>query len=64
VTVDVAHLAAEHLGETELPALEKILQCLLSKMLLIAHLDKKLSLELIISRLTPRHPGAQQAILR
>jgi hypothetical protein len=40
------------------------LQSLLGKMLLIAHLDKKLSLELIISRLAPRNPGGQQAIFR
>src|SRR5260370_10824353 len=41
-------------------SLEKILQCLLSKMLLIAHLDKKLSLELIISR----DSASYQAIFR
>jgi len=63
VTVDVAHLAAAaSLGGTELSALEQILQRLLSKMLLIAHLDKKLSLELIISRVTPHSTAGQQAI--
>jgi hypothetical protein len=50
--------------ETQLPALEKLLQSPLGEMLLVAHLYKKLSLELIISRLSPRNPGGQQAVFR
>jgi hypothetical protein len=62
--VHIQPLHETSLKKTQLPALEKLLQPPLGEMLLVAHLDEKLSLELLISRLTPRNPGGQLAVVR
>ena len=64
VNVRVQPLPSASLKGTPLPALEKLLQPLQGEMLLVPHVDEKLSLELIISRPTRPNPGAQGAVVR